>query len=592
MKLRIIRDGGAAAAESRPWEWVAALGLTAVVAALALVRMLHAGGLWRDEAGAVRLATLSSLREVAELFQHEAFPPLFAVAIRSWSRLTGGGDLALRAFGLAVGLGIAGILWLNARTTARTVPLLSLALLGLDVPFLVFGDSLRGYGMGTALILLTYGLLARLVAPHSEGPDPAARQASLAAWKTPALTMLTAIAAIASVQVLVGNAALLLALCTAAAAVAVARRRWLVAAGIAGCGAAAAMSLLPYAAQLAAARRQWSVIVIYPIGVKQIWRGFIGTVGPRPVLVVWLLMMIAGLTGVARELMRRWRLRRPHQTLAGAVPAKAPEARPGERTAAVSAERAETGDVAAFAALTIVCVVLANGVFLERLGYPPRPWYFLGPMALAASALDTIFGTLSHSRRSRFAAQRMAAVALVVAWQAVPLWQNLTTRQTNADLVAQEVARSAAPQDLVVVLPWYFGVSFDRYYAGPAPWLTLPEIPDHRIHRYDLLKTRLAAQHPLDDVLQAVAATLRSGHRVWVAGEAAWPKLGEEVAILPPAPSSPVGWHDYDYLVAWSRKFGRFLERHAVSIATVAVPTGQPVSSLEDLQLSVVQGWH
>src|ERR1700688_4736445 len=85
-------------------------------------------------------------------------------ARRARARSRGGGARALRAFGLAVGLGIAGILWLNARTTARTVPLLSLALLGLDVPFLVFGESLRGYGMGSALILLTYGLLARALA--------------------------------------------------------------------------------------------------------------------------------------------------------------------------------------------------------------------------------------------------------------------------------------------------------------------------------------------------------------------------------------------------------------------------------------------
>jgi hypothetical protein len=579
MKPRMTSNETAAAAASRRWEWVAALVLTALVVALALVRMLYAGGLWRDEAGAVRLATLPTLREVAGLFQHEAFPPLFAVAIRAWSRLTGGGDLALRAFGLAVGLGIAGILWLNARTTARTVPLLSLALLGLDVPFLVFGDSLRGYGMGSALILLTYGLLARLLAPRADGGGQGGGQSSLAAWKAPAgLIALTAVTAVASVQVLVGNAALLLALCTAAAAVAVARRRWLVAAGIAGCGGAAALSLLPYAAQLAAARRQWSVIITYPIGVKQIWRVFIATVGPRPVLVVWLLLTIAGLAGVARELTRRRRLR--------------DETGGKDETAAAGEEAPWRADLAAFAALTIVGVVLANGIFLERLGYPPRPWYFLGPMALAASALDTIFGTLSRSRRGRFAAQRMAAVALVVAWQAVPLWQHLTTRQTNADLVAREVARSAAPQDLVVVVPWYFGVSFNRYYAGSAPWLTLPEISDHRIHRYDLFKARLADQRPLDDLLQAVAATLRSGHRVWVAGEAAWPKLGEAVTMPPPAPSSPDGWHDYPYLLGWSRTFGRFLESHAARIATVTVSTGQPVSNLEDLQLSVVQGWH
>jgi len=46
-------------------------------------------------------------------------------------------------------------------------------------------------------------------------------------------------------------------------------------------------------------------------------------------------------------------------------------------------------------------------------------------------------------------------------------------------------------------------------------------------------------------------------------------------------------------MVGWSRSFGRFLERHASLIATVAVPAQrQPVSNLEDLQLEVAEGWH
>jgi len=555
-----------------------ALALTAAVAALSVVHMLHAGGLWRDEAGAARLAALPNLHEIVALFQHEAFPPLFAVTVRAYSRVTGGGDLALRLFGLAVGLAVAGILWLNAWTTARTVPLLSLALLGLDLPFLVFGESVRGYGMGSAFILLTYGLLARALAGQPEARRFPAGPIGLAA-----------ITAVASVQVLVSNAALILALCTAAAVVAVARRRLRVAGGIVGCGAVAALSLLPYAAQLAAARRQWSVIITYSIGMRQIWRAFIATVGPRPVLAAWLLLALAGLAGLARELTRRRRV------AARPVPAPAPGERPEERPPAPrSGEEQEPGwtGAVAFAGLTIVCAVAANVIFLERLGYPPRPWYFLPLMALMGSALDTVFGALARLGGGRFGALRVATVALVAASQAVPMWQHLTTRQTNADLVAREVAQSAAPQDLVVVLPWFYGVSFNRYYAGPARWLTLPDIADHRIHRYDLLKPRLASTHPLDDVLADVAATLRSGHRVWVAGNTSWTRIGGEPAMPPPAPFSPVGWHDYPYLVSWSRSFGRFLERHASLIATVAVPPRrQPVSNLEDLQLEVAEGW-
>lgn len=577
-------DGEPAGRRERPSrsEWAAALALTAAVAALAVVRLACAGGLWRDEAGALRLATLPSLREACGLFQHEAFPPLFLVTVRAYVRLAGGGDLALRAFGLAVGLGIAGALWLNARTTARTVPLLSLALLGLDAPFLIFADSVRGYGIGSALLLLTYGLLARGLAEPPGRPPAAGRLA---------LDALTALAAVASVQLLLGNAPLLFALCAAAAAVAVARRRWWRAAWTAGCGAAAALSLLPYAGQLAAARREWSAILTYQIGARRIWNRFIETVGPRPVLFVWLLLLAIGVAGVLRELARR----------RGAEQALEPHRL----------------NVAAFAALTIAGAPLACWAFLEHLGYPPRPWYFLPLMAILATALDTVFGVLSGDggdvsvagdggtgasvaggkrRRSRRRLRRlhrlrMGAAALVAAAQVLPLSQRLVARQTNADLVAKTVAAAAAPRDLVVVVPWYYGISFDRYYHGAARRLTLPVIEDHGIHRYDLLKASLAAPHPLDDLLQAVATTLRSGGRVWLVGAARWPPPGTTAPPRPPAPRSPAGWHDFPYIVDWSNQLGRFLQQHARTATPVAAGESGPVSDLETMPLAVLQGW-
>jgi hypothetical protein len=180
---------------------------------------------------------------------------------------------------------------------------------------------------------------------------------------------------------------------------------------------------------------------------------------------------------------------------------------------------------------------------------------------------------------------------VVAAAQVLPLSQRLAARQTNADLVAATVAAAAAPRDLVVVVPWYYGVSFGRYYHGAAPWLTLPVVADHRFHRYDLLKPRLAAAHPLDDLLQAVAATLRGGGRVWLVGAARWPSPGAAAALRPPAPGSPAGWHDYPYIVDWSEQLGRFLQLHARGAAAVATAASGAVSDLEDMTLAVLQGW-
>ena len=38
----------------------------------------------------------------------------------------------------------------------------------------------------------------------------------------------------------------------------------------------------------------------------------------------------------------------------------------------------------------------------------------------------------------------------------------------------RDISQMARCADLVVVDPWYYGVSFSRYYTGTARWLTLP----------------------------------------------------------------------------------------------------------------------
>jgi len=532
--LSPLGDQTAETATTARWEWIAAIGLTVAVAALHTVRMLHAGGLWRDEAGAARLAMMPTVREMFGLFQHEAFQLLFPVTIRTWMAVVGGGDAALRAFGLLVGLALVGVLWWNARAW-RTVPLLSLAFLGLSVPVLIYGDSVRGYGLGSVLLLLMLGLLARALSPQA----PMAPMTVLAALP---------VVAVACVQVVLSNSALLGALCGAAIVVAAIRLRWGLAAWIFGSGALAALSLLPYAASLAAARQQWSMIVTYPIQLIRIWHGFQETVGPRLVLGGWLVLLGVGL--------------------------------------AVALSRRQ--DVTLFAALTIVFAVVADGVFLKTLGYRPRAWYYVPLMALLAGSLDAVW---ARSGGRRLAAVRAAAVVLVIGAGCVPLWQQATLRQTNVDLVAARVAASAAPDDLVVVNSWYYGVSFNRYYTGAARWLTLPDIRDHRVHRYDLLKARMVSRSPIDDVLATISTALKDGHRVWLVGGADWPRPGETVQALPPAPLTPEGWHDWPYATSWSRQLGAFLESHAGQIAPVAVPVDGPVSVLENLPLAVAAGW-
>jgi hypothetical protein len=576
-------------AAPRRLEWAAAalLGLFTVWAHGE--RLVHGGGLWRDEAAAVRLATLPSLRAIWRLFPHEAFPLAVPLAIRSFAGVAGSGDGALRAFGMLVGLAVAAALWVSARASGRTLPLLSLALIAGNAPFLVFGDSLRGYGLGSLCIVLGFAALARLL--RRPGPWPA----------TAAL-----LAMVGAVQCLLGNAALVAALCAAAALAALAaimappangvpaiavppaaatagrrragRRVAFVAMNV---GLAAAVSLLPYAAPLMAARA-WSVVVVYHPGLRQIVRMVGATLGPA--LVTWAVLAVLAVAATAWTLAARRRPSSNRQDDAPPPPLPPPSSPPPP-----SEDGPGAADVRLFAVLALVLGIAAQLLFQELLGYTPRAWYDLPLLALVACALEPLVAALCRTPLAR-----LARVALAIALAAAMLpyeLPRLRLRMTNADLVARRLASVAAPDDLVVVSPWYYGVSFDRYYRGPASWTTLPDLPEHGVHRYDLVKAKLAASHPIDDVLATVQRTLSGGHRVWLVGQVRLPLPGQAPPVLPPAPASPAGWHDFPYVESWALQLGALLRAHAGALARVPVPSPDPVSPLENMTLAVAAGW-
>jgi uncharacterized membrane protein len=490
-------------------EWATALLITLFAVGLHGLRLVHAGPLWRDEAAAFHLATSPTLAEVVA--KHESFPPPFFFLVRAWTAVLGGSDASLRFFGLLVGLWLLALFWWTARKAAGTVPLLALALVAVNPSVLIFGDSLRGYGLGTVAIVAAFGAFARLAA------RPDGRAIAVAA-----------VAAVLSVQLLFFNAALLLALGLAAIGVGIVRRRPRVIGAVVAIGAAAALSLLLWIEPVLATR-SWSGLLQIPLGPQEIF-GEMARTASAPVATlrwVWLLLAVLAF-----------------------IPLRTPAQNDGEE------------DARLFALLALPGLLLAQWAFMEALGYPPRPWYYLSVLAVAAVALDVM---LAGSRLGR--AARLGAAVLAVLALALPVTALARVRMTNMDLVEARIAAEAAPGDLVVVAPWYMGISYLRYSRGSTPWMTLPDLPDHRIHRFDLLKVRLAEPDPIADVLGAAERTLRSGHRVWVAGS--------------------IGMDGQD----WEQRFGAFLRDHSTEGGRVPVPWNGPVNGYERLDLLVFSGW-
>jgi hypothetical protein len=530
-----------------PTALLAAILMTIAAVWLHFYFLFHAGGLWRDEVQVVNLAGRHSLSDMAR----DSFPALMPLLICGWSALgLGQSDLGLRLLGMLIGIGIPAALWATA-WTSRRLPLLSLALVGLNSLVIFYSDSLRGYGLGCVFIMLAAG----------------------AAWaflKKPTWARAGILAAVAilNVQALYQNAVLLAAVCLGAWVICWRRKNFRAALKIFLAGLAAAASLLPY----------WTYIFMLPKTSTSLRIGFYPAVAfsnfdsivsfpLAKYLYVWefLALAVVGF-GIAAA----WR--------AGSAKSAAPDG------------GASPDDLPLFAATTLLAALAGSIGFLWYAALPTQPWYFLPLVALLAVCFDFGVPVVSlprHLRAGLFGL--IAATALI----ATPFAQrDLDWRFTNVDRLARQLAGEAAPQDLIIVTPWYCGITFERYFKAPTPWQTLPPLADHSRHRYDLVQEQMKTPDALQPVFEKVAATLQSGHRVWVVGQMQIPEPGTPLpGDLPPPPLGKFGWSDSPYCVRWAAQAAGFLENHSLQFERVDHETNSNVSFNEDMQLFEASGW-
>ena len=148
----------------RQSEWGLAVLLTVAAVWLHFFYLIHAGGLWRDEISVKSIATLPSFGQVWEALPHDHCPILFPSLVRIWSASgLGTTDIGLRILGLGCGLLLLAAFWVASRTMDQGLPLLSLALAGLNFTVIRYCDSIRAYGLATMGILLTMSLIWRFI---------------------------------------------------------------------------------------------------------------------------------------------------------------------------------------------------------------------------------------------------------------------------------------------------------------------------------------------------------------------------------------------------------------------------------------------
>lgn len=505
------------------------------------VFLQHAGGLWRDEAGFVAIATRPDWSEVWTLQALDHCPILPFALVRWWCAGPGATDSGLRVFGLLAGVLLLIALWTASRTIRRGVPVLAFALVAVNLPMLRYTDALRGYGIGCALSVFALAAVWRL--------------ACRATWGRVALA---AVVAVASVQSLYQNAFFLLAAGCGGMLVCALRREWRGVLLVASVGVVAALSLVPYVPLVRRAQEAY-VIVKNGFDPATGWHNLALVAGYSWPGMAWVWVGLAAVAAglAACALRRRWR----------------------------AVDAAAGDDAVVYAGTALVVGVVGFGVFLKTANFPTQSWYYVPLLVFVAACLDVAVVAGHRVLRWVMPVVAVAAGAVVLVLGAGPL----RTRQTNIDQLAQRLTREAVAEDFILVHPWYAGITFARYYQGTAKWETLPPLSDHGLHRYDLLKERLQADNPVRPVLAAMAEALRSGHRVWVVG--GLPISPEAPPPLAPAPATPAGWSDEAYSLNWAAQAGQLLALRAQRGAVALSPTGADVNPFEAVALLEFSGW-
>lgn len=537
-----IRAGG----RVTPRAAAVALGLFLTTGAIGLhlAYYAHAGALWRDEVNSVNLATLPSLEEVVANRHLDTFGLPWIALLHGWTSLgLGDSDAGLRRFGLLLGLTLLPTLWWSARRLGLDAPLASLLLYAMSPSVIVYGDSLRGYGAGAVALLWCLGSVWALLS-----------------WPTPIRFALAQLSALLAVQTYFPNAILLAALCAGAAAVCARRRTWKLLLGVAGLGLVAAMSMavnrawIENAFQIGALEQQSPSL----LHLLRVFRAA-PAAGIATLDVAWIAAGVLAMVGCGRAM---W------------------------------AGQESDRDRAIFAA-TASAVALAGYFFylhdIARL--PTQYWYYLSLLALLALACEVGLDLLVGHRRWALWA-RLAIVAILALPVARGVAQAVAVRMTNLDRVAQGLAAAAGPRDLIVVVPWVAGITFQRYWQGGAPWITVPDFDDHRFHLHLALKEKMRlGDEGIAGELERVERTLREGGRVWLVGQPLLPAGDEPPPRLLPAPKAATGWRAAPYLNGWEAQLGAMLQRRSRVVRRVELPDPGPVNAWENLPVFVIEGW-
>ena len=542
---------------------------TAFSAMLLALTAVNAGPLWRDEANTFNMAHMPSFQDMWDNSPFESFPLLWPLLLRGFNMLgMAGSDAGVRLLGLGVGLLFLASLWLCLRWIGGRSPILSIALLGSLPAFIFIVGANRAYGLASGLLVLSFGLIWRVV-------ELPAR--SRVFW--------AGLACVLFAQCVYYDSIFLCAMLAGGAVVALQQHRWRTLWALAGIGAVSGVSLVIYLPVINRVSAYGPMIQSPFFNSSALRDGLGDALAARssgepdgahgPLVWFWAVLLLIGLI----DALVRQRTRAGETQSLEAVATNGITAR---------------SDLALFCVVSMILGSAGYFIFLLKLQFFLEPWYYIESLILCAIALDGILSAGWPALRP-WGSLRIGFMVVVMALSARPAWEEAHTRRSNVDLVAAFLDQHAAAGDFIVVEETWTGITFNRYYHGQAHWVTVPPIDSHEVHRNDLIMEEMKHPEVMIPVLRQITKTLRSGNSVWLVGNLPLNRPQELPAKpIPPPPlpqNMPTKWWSGSYLYWWNLQVATHLFNYPAPEQTQKIPAPGPVSALEDVSVIQFSGY-
>lgn len=441
----------------------------------AILRILLAGrsGLWRDEALAIDVATLSTWSNVVDFLRlHESHPPLYYLLLRAWLTLAGDGDAAALVPSVVCGVALVPAVFVTAtRMFSPAAGLVGATLVTASPALALYAAHVRPYSLLSLLCLASlYGLWRAL------------EQGGARWWSVHAAATLAIVLTHNWGWVVLGSQWLVVAVWLAYARP---PRRHTVLAWLTTQAIVLAL-FAPWAPALAVQMHHAGHGGDPTDSIDRTLRLFgeatLGLPLHAPTVAIW--SYAASLVGVAA-----WQcLRRPVPGIADRrLPILLLLGVPVTSLLIVAAAHpwAKLAFVRTFVMLTpAILMALAGGISVLA-----RPGRWLLPGALAA------------------------AVAVAYLAQTVALFGEL---KSNARELARAVAATTHPTDLVVISPEPLAASFNRYFKHSHPPIAFPQLGGPAPTRFDDTRARFGDPDAFRRFRIHLTEVWREGRRTWL----------------------------------------------------------------------------